>query len=252
VKLRSIVVLVSLALGTSAAAQPKDPGEAAFQEGRKAYDLQEWDKAIEKFKEAYRIRSDGASLFNIAQSYRLKGDCVEAIGFYKTFKRNFPNAPNLAAVEDLIKELEPCEKERTTQKTTPTPEQPPPAQPPVVQPKPEPRTEDRGKGKRMTGLVVAGSGALLVGTGVAFGVMAKGKSDDVSSGGDPQSPTEFDKSLEDSGKRFDLMAKISWGVGGAAIVGGVVLYLLGNGERDVQVGVTPTQGGAVFAYGSAF
>jgi len=83
-----LVMIVCLAvLAPRLAAQPApapapDPaGEAAYQEGRRLYDLREWDRAITKFKEAYELRHDAASLFNIAQAYRLKGDCVEALGF---------------------------------------------------------------------------------------------------------------------------------------------------------------------------
>lgn len=90
-------------------AQP-DAAEAAYREGRRLYDLHEWDAAIERFKEAYRLRSDPASLFNIAQSYRLKGDCRESSSFYKTYRRNFPTASNIAKVDRFIADLEPCAK----------------------------------------------------------------------------------------------------------------------------------------------
>lgn len=85
-----------------------DPAEDAYREGRKLYDLQEWDQAIEKFKIAYKLRSDAASLFNIAQAYRLKGDCPEASRTYKSYKRNFPAAANIDKVDQFIAQLEPC------------------------------------------------------------------------------------------------------------------------------------------------
>jgi len=261
VNVRSLVLLLGLVIARPVAAQPADAGEAAYQEGRKAYDLREWDKAIEKFKEAYRIRADAPSLFNIAQSYRLKGDCVEAIGFYKTYKRNFASAPNLAAVDKFIAELEPCAKERVSK----PPDQPqqqttePAVKPAVTQPQPQqvhepmPLHEDTGKGKRMTGLIVGGVGIGLVGTGFVFGMLAKGKATDVTNGGDPQNPPEFDKSLEDSGKRFDLLAKISWGVGGAAVVGGVVLFVMGRSASDEpHVSVAPTHGGTIVGWSQRF
>ncbi|HEY5922352.1 MAG TPA: tetratricopeptide repeat protein [Kofleriaceae bacterium] len=246
--------MIPLAFASPALAQPRAPGEVAYQEGRKAYDLREWDKAIEKFKEAYRLRSDAPSLFNIAQSYRLKGDCGEALGFYKTYKRNFPTAPNVSAVDKFITEMETCAKEQAAK-------QPPPPDP--AQPKPVPETQpiervepmpprDQGKGKRTAGIVLGIGGVAIVGTGFVFGVIAKGKADDVTAGGNPNDPPEFDGSLDDSGKRFDLFAKISWGVGGAAIVGGVVLYMMGRSASTSEVAITPTNGGAVFAWGCAF
>ncbi|MBA3397087.1 MAG: tetratricopeptide repeat protein [Deltaproteobacteria bacterium] len=255
-KSRTLVLLVSLAFAAPALAQPKDAGEAAYQAGRKAYDLREWDKAIEEFKQAYRIRSDAASLFNIAQSYRLKGDCGEALGFYKTYKRNFPTAQNISAVDQFITEMETCAKEQATKQP------PPPAAPPQTKPeqepietaelRPPPPARDSGKGKRTAGIVMGVAGVALVGTGFAFGMSAKGKADDITSGGDPSNPPEFDGALEDSGKRADLLAKISWSVGGAAVVGGVVLYMLGRSASSSELAIAPTTGGATFAWRAEF
>src|SRR5262245_34921318 len=95
-----------------------DPGEDAYREGRRLYDLQEWDQAIEKFKLAYKLRADAASLFNIAQAYRLKGDCPQASRTYKAYKRNFPTAPNIANVDKFIEQLEPCANQGAPPKPT--------------------------------------------------------------------------------------------------------------------------------------
>jgi len=90
---------------------------------------------------------------------------------------------------------------------------------------------------------------LLLATGFAFGMLAKAKADDVTNGGDLQNPPPFDPSVENSGKRYDLFAKISWGVGGAAIVGGAVFYMLGRSAEQPRVSAVPQRGGAVFAWG---
>jgi hypothetical protein len=111
-----IVIAVILAAGSAHAQQPAPnaAADAALSEGRRLYDLQEWDQAILKFKEAYRLRADAPSLFNIAQSYRLKGDCANAASFYKTFKRNFPKEKNIEKVEKFIAEMEACAAGKTT------------------------------------------------------------------------------------------------------------------------------------------
>ena len=90
-------------------AGPADgPADAAYLEGRRLYDLQEWDGAIAKFKEAYTLRQDEKSLFNIAQVYRLKGDCVQAQSFYKTFRRNFSSSPLAPKADKFIADLDAC------------------------------------------------------------------------------------------------------------------------------------------------
>lgn len=108
-------VLAFALTGAAHAQTPNPAADAALTEGRRLYDLQEWDKAIAKFKEAYALREDAAALFNIAQSYRLKGDCGQAVGFYKTFKRKFPKEKN---VDKFIAEMEACAKAAPTNPTT--------------------------------------------------------------------------------------------------------------------------------------
>ena len=115
-KVRSTLVIALMLAAGSAHAQapaPNPAAEAALSEGRRLYDLQEWDPAIAKFKEAYRLRADAPSLFNIAQSYRLKGDCANAASFYKTYKRNFPKEKNVDKVDKFITEMEACAKSGT-------------------------------------------------------------------------------------------------------------------------------------------
>src|SRR5262249_35883962 len=96
---------------------------------------------------------------------------------------------------------------------------------------------------------IGAAGVAIVGTGFAFGLVARSKANDVTNTGDPQNPPEFDKSVEDSGKRFDLFAKISWGVGGAAVLTGAVLYVLGRkSTAEARVGLLPTSGGGLVTW----
>ena len=101
------VLALAILLSTPAWAQVNRADEA-YAEGRRLYDLRDWDRAIKKFKEAYELRPDAPSLFNIAQAYRLKGDCQDALAFYRTYRRNYPEAKNIAAVDKFIDDLDPC------------------------------------------------------------------------------------------------------------------------------------------------
>jgi hypothetical protein len=253
---RSIVIaLVALApwLAIAQPAPSSDAAETAYKEGRRHYDLREWDQAIAKFKEAYELRSDAASLFNIAQAYRLKGDCVEALGFYKTYKRNFPSAQNLDKVDKFIAELEPCAKQQSASAKT-EPIAPAGAETPAprvdVSKSAEPATSgaDTGGGKRTTGLVVAGVGAGAVVAGTVFGLIARSKASAVSNGGNPAMPPVFDPSTQNAGKHDAVAATILWTVGGAAIVTGGVVWLLGHRAEHASVAVVPRERGAVVVW----
>jgi tetratricopeptide (TPR) repeat protein len=83
------------------------------EQGLRHYDLGEYEEAILAFKAAYELAPASGLLFNIAQAYRLQGPagCGPAIRFYRTFLQVEPAAPNRAAVEQWIAELDHCGQE---------------------------------------------------------------------------------------------------------------------------------------------
>jgi tetratricopeptide (TPR) repeat protein len=129
--MRLLVAAVVLVLAGPAGADNKDAARAAYQEATREYDLNEFDKALEAFKRAYRNYEEPAFLFNIAQCERQLGKKDEAIKFYRSYLRKMPDAPNRAEVERLIAGLEASiDHDRTTTKP------PPPPEAPVLTPKP--------------------------------------------------------------------------------------------------------------------
>src|SRR5688572_23436108 len=64
-----------------------------YERGVKLYDIADYDAAIEDFKASYKISSAPLLLYNVAQAYRLKGDCRQALQFYKNYLRNDPSGP---------------------------------------------------------------------------------------------------------------------------------------------------------------
>ena len=239
---------------------PADPADAAYQEGRRHYDLREWDQAIVSFKESYRLRTNERSLFNIAQAYRLKGDCVEAMGFYQTYKRNFPDADGIPVVDKLISDIDACVREKTptpapplplplplptpvigsepTEKRDHTPVMPPPPLPPA----------SPGHGKRVAGVTLASVGLVALAGGVYFGLQAQSKARDVAGGGGV-----FDPQLEADGQADDRNAQILFIGGGALVATGVVVYMLGRSHGEVEhVAIVPTRGGGLLSWRASF
>jgi tetratricopeptide (TPR) repeat protein len=235
-----------------AAAQP-DPGQAAYEEGRRLYDLQEWDAAIAKFKEAYRLRDkDAASLFNIAQSYRLKGDCGQALAFYRTYKRNFPDEKNLAKVDKFISEMEACAPPEPPKPEPPKPEPPKPEPPrPVpVQPTPPPLHETPAPPSNHRGLAIgllAGGGLSAI-AGTVFALAAHDQQNTAETG-----HGTWDPGIQSSGNRDALLGKVFLGAGGAALVAGAVMFVLGGSSTDApQVTLVPRAGGGIVGWSHAF
>ena len=94
---------------TPAHAQDDDAKKRAteyFRKGRTKFKLGDFDEAIRLFKQAYETSPHHAFLFNLGQAYRQKGDCKEAIFFYKGYLTEAgPKAKNRKLVESHIAEL---------------------------------------------------------------------------------------------------------------------------------------------------
>ncbi len=102
--------LILSALTTAHAAPSPDPdvveARRRFEEGTKAFNLGEFDRAVKEYKGAYNAKPDPVFLYNIAQAYRLANDLPQALFFYRSFLRNLPNAPNRKDIEERIRQLE--------------------------------------------------------------------------------------------------------------------------------------------------
>jgi hypothetical protein len=140
----SLVILCTLT--TTAWADNKQVAKQAYVDGKRHYDVGEFSEALADFKKAYLNYAEPVFLFNIAQCHRQLGDKPAAVRSYRTFLREFPEAPNRATVERIIAELEApaIETPRPPPTVTAPPRQPvatsstPPR--PTTPPPPEPKT----------------------------------------------------------------------------------------------------------------
>jgi tetratricopeptide (TPR) repeat protein len=78
----------------------------AFREGQKHYNLGEFSDALERFKEAYRLKPDPVLLYNIGQCQWKMGDLKAAVHSYRAYLRGAGDVANRPEVEARIAELE--------------------------------------------------------------------------------------------------------------------------------------------------
>jgi hypothetical protein len=115
----AVLLVPALAWG-----QPKSADDW-YKEGENQYNLGNFDKAVEAFKQGFSIETNeskkAAYLFNVAQSYRQANDCKNAQFFYKRFLslKESDNVKPLSAktrkdVEERINELEACVQQATS------------------------------------------------------------------------------------------------------------------------------------------
>jgi tetratricopeptide (TPR) repeat protein len=251
--------------GAAAVDEDKDrKAKDLYEQGNTHYDLAEYDQAIDLFKQAYALSHRPTLLYNIAQAYRLKNDCEQALQVYKNYLRVDPNSPFRAKVESRITEMETCVKDPTRKPVAPeaiqkdsgagdkgqeTRPRPDVVTPPAGGAADEARP---GSTKKLIGLVTAGVGIAAIGTGVYFSLQASDKADQVAAACPTNDPCDWNAELEalqSDGQSAESTALILYGVGGAAVIGGVVVYLLGAREAASapQVSFVPHRGGASLA-----
>jgi tetratricopeptide (TPR) repeat protein len=258
--------------GAAAVDEDKDrKAKDLYEQGNTHYDLAEYDQAIDLFKQAYALSHRPTLLYNIAQAYRLKNDCEQALQVYKNYLRVDPNSPFRAKVESRITEMETCVKDPSRKpvgteaiqkdqgggsvsegkghETRPRPD----IVPPGGGGGPGAGEASRGGSSKKTfGLITAGVGLAAIGTGVYFSLQASDKADQVAASCPTSAPCDWNDELEtlqSDGQSAESTALILYGVGAAAIAGGVVLYVLGAREASSapQVSFVPQRGGGSFA-----
>jgi tetratricopeptide (TPR) repeat protein len=224
----AVLCCVSLAKAPLAIAQ-SDPDKiakatAAFDEAETYYNLRKWDKALEKYEEAYVLSKEPALLFNIGQCYRQMGRYDDAIGSYRTFLRLVSeDNPARSKAEELIKSTE--ELKASGVKIEPT------SIPQPENPTSEPAHNTKaGPGKA---ILFGGIGGIAV-SGVFGGIAIKRAIDahDIFEGGQAQAGNELFKSAQKIGYVSDSFLFVGLG----AVVAGFVLQ---SKEKKVSVSLSP-------------
>ena len=114
------LVCASLLVPVLALAQPKTADEW-YKEGETQYNLGEFDKAAEAFKQGFALETadskKAAYLYNVAQAYRQGGKCKDAAFFYKRYlslkdqdTAKPISAQKRAETEHFIADMESCAK----------------------------------------------------------------------------------------------------------------------------------------------
>lgn len=219
-------------------APPADGGDdlmlgramAAYERGQQNYKLAQYEAALADFKEASSLYASPDFQYNIGLCYEKLGRYDEAVLAYVTYLKVKPDAEDRANVEATISRLQQLSRDQKERDAVDDQAEPAatPSPATVVAPD-EPPPPKPWKPLVISGAVLAGVGAAVaLGGGIAFGVLAKSRSDDldaVQTGGNPDGLTLGDaRTLESDGKRFEAV-QIGMAAGGAAVavVGGALL-----------------------------
>lgn len=117
-----LLFCASVLVPVLASAEPRT-AEEWYNEGETHYNLGDFDRAAEAFKQGYAVESveskKAAYLYNVAQAYRQGKRCKDAVFFYKRYLSLKDQdtvkplrAERRAEIERWIAELQACEKEQ--------------------------------------------------------------------------------------------------------------------------------------------
>jgi hypothetical protein len=98
---------------------------------------------------------------------------------------------------------------------------------------------DSGRPLRIAGLATAGAGVAALAAGAVFGLQARSKGDSVSTA------NRFDPNADSAGRRAQTLQYVFYGIGGAAVATGAVLFYFGIDRSDERAALAPvvTPGG---------
>jgi tetratricopeptide (TPR) repeat protein len=250
-----VIAMVLWAWPAYAQSSPKAAAEAAYAEGQTRYAAGDYAAAAERFVAAHTLDPDPAYLYNAAQAFRFAKSCAEAADHYRRFIEAAPNVSNRAKVEAYIVEMEACTRPGDPARTDPPVEEARPQPREQVLPAPDPapaeaRDDNPGGTRRLVGIGVGVLGAIAVGVGVYYSLETVSLDDKTAKLYEAGVWTDREEALELQYKRDGDAAEtrqiIAYSVGGAAIIGGIVLYALGRGAAEESpVSFVPTAGGGL-------
>lgn len=239
---RSIALVCALGVSTQGWALPKQPEAAKLlEEGQVKYKAENFDGAIEDFKNGYEIEADPAFLIAWAQAERQRGRCRAAVRLYQRFLATDPPevaqefardgivrcADQLAADQPLPDADEPLATDPDGD--PPTDDPPSGVEPDEAEQAPKPDKRNRWYRDPLgTSLVAVGVAGAGVGAGLLIGAQV-----------------EFNRGSGDYGEFDERVDRIdNLRIAGGAVLGVGAAILIGGVIRWVVVGTRKNDGPA--------
>ncbi len=221
--------------------------KGAFQAGQAAFNEADYPRAINYWEDAYRRDCTAHKLLvNLARAYELNDQLKYAVRSLKTYNERAPGNPEMAQNETRIARFEEkIARAEAAAKSDPDPKVPQGNTDPTAPSDPgaEVAPPETHGSRPLLPLFVAGGGLVVGALGAVLYFPAQSTISDFDAQcPDRRCPAGVDDSEANSARTNASIGGVLMGVGGAALVGGIVWYLLSPEQPATADRVTPTVG----------
>ena len=265
--MRSTLIALALATLSQVALADRALGKQKFSDGKVKYAAGDYRGAAELFEAAYHEDPDPAYIFNVGQAYRRSAEaksagtsheCQKAMFAYKKFLAQMPDAPNKVEVDGYIKETTACAGPLATELIEPVRVKPDkPIDRPIEKPIPRPVEHAGTSTLQWTGIGVGAVGVLVLGVGIYYTklghdtasehdeLVVQVKRNELTGARREAALTRI-QTLENKGPDQNTRAYAGWLIGGGLVIGGALLYVLGEAKpQEHALVVAPSKDGAM-------
>jgi tetratricopeptide (TPR) repeat protein len=249
-----VIALVAIAaLCATAAAEPgkgaRARAAARFKQGQEFFKAKDYEHAIAEYEAAYQLSSEPAMIFNIALCHDRAGRVEQALAAFQHYLELVPSGEIADEARGDVARLTPIVEAILARRAAEAAERAGQARRAeaelaaaadasrerarweasrheIAQRSAE--LERRGQIERWGGLALGAAGVVALGVGVKFGLDARAAANAIT---DHRGPWTDDALARDAdGRAAQTRMLVFTGLGGAAVIGGGVLYLIGRGH----------------------
>jgi tetratricopeptide (TPR) repeat protein len=240
--------VVSVALPAGAAPKSREQRET---EARQACAAGRTDEGVEILAELYAANRHPNYIYNQARCYQENGRAEQAIGRFREYLRVASDITpeTRERVERFIHELEADHAPRPGPAAPAAPALPPPAATPPapVEPVVVAPVAARSSSLRAAGLVLGGVGVAALAGGLAAGLEVRALERDVEEARLGAFDTDQLAAHGRKARTYQTLQWVSYGIGGASLVGATVCLVVGRGRAEQSLTVVPLAGGLAVA-----
>jgi tetratricopeptide (TPR) repeat protein len=223
-----VVLGVAAPLWAAEADPDVEIAQRHFAMGREYYATSDYQRALDEFEAARKIKPLPAFDFNIARCYDRMERFAEARAAYQRYVSSSPTPEDADEVRRRIEVLD----ERIS-KSPPATLEPSPAPAALAPPSAKAPT---GRGTKIGGAILAALGVASLATGIGFSVLAHQSGEELSKLDRATPKVMFDPQKEQAGKTDQIVADVMLSVGAVAAVVGTVVALVGRrAEKRVRL-----------------